>query len=161
MKNKKVSVDKQRAQKQEKVVNKLTMNDLSGLKSGELLDSNSIASAMSYDNELEVGRVRHSAKHMEQATERFNESAKLIMSANKNLMEQAQKTENESKKACKSAKIAVAEMRDQLGKIDLILGDNVENKITQLERIANALTTIQALSGDEKTLSIVSVLTKK
>ena len=161
MKIKKASVEKQRLQNKKDTVDKLTMSDLSGLKSGELVESNSIAQAMAYDDELELGRLRHSAKHMEQASGRFNESAKLIFSANKNLMEQARKTETESKKACKSAKIAVAEIKDQLNKIDLILGDNVENKICQLERIAAALKTIKELSADAKTLDIVSVLVKK
>jgi len=161
MNSKKVSVEKQRAQKRDHLVEKLTLGELAGLKSGDLIESDSVSEMMAHDKELEIGRVRHSAKHMELATLRFDEAAKLILDANDKLMAQAAKTETESKKACKAAKIAVAEIKDQLNKIDSILGDNVENKIQQLERIAAALTTIKALSGDEKTLTIVSALVNK
>ena len=131
------------------------------IKAGEGMTQDDFAVMLAQDEQLEVGRITHSSKSMEQASVRFESAKKLIMDANTDLLNEAIRTQQESKKACKAAKIAVAEIKDQLNKVDSILGDNVENKIQQLERIAAALTTIKALSGDEKTLTIVSALVNK
>ena len=69
--------------------------------------------------------------------------------------------EIQGKKACASVKSTVNEIKDQLIKVDSILGDNVEYKIKQLERVASALKTISELSGDNKTMGIVSAMVNK
>jgi hypothetical protein len=150
-----------KANKKQAIKQENAMANLAGLKSGELMREDHVAKMMASDNELEVGRVRHSSVAMEQASERFDAATKLIMNANENLQKEALKTEMDSKKACKSVKIAVNEIKDQLNKVDSILGDNVENKITQLERVASALKIIKDLSGDSETMNIVAAIVKK
>ena len=72
-KDRKSSVEKQRSLKQE-----VSLGNLAGLKSGELMTTDSVAKMMANDEELEVGRVRHSSKQMEIASERFDAAAVLI-----------------------------------------------------------------------------------
>lgn len=116
---------------------------------------------MASDDELVAGRIRNSSKSIESASDRFNKASDVLLSANSNLMKQCIDIESKSKKACAGVKSSVNNIRDQLVKIDSILGDNVEHKIAQLERVAAALKTISELSGDDKTMSIVSAMVSK
>ena len=137
------------------------LKSMAKIKSSEFVDQDVILKELTHEQSFEYGRVNHASKQMEHATKRFDAASDMIQEANKRILAHAKLTEVESKKACKVAKIAVAEIKDQLVKVDSILGDNVESKILQLERVAAALTTIKALSGDESTLEIVASLVKK
>lgn len=131
------------------------------LKAGTHFKSSDIAEGMAVDDTLGHGRVNNSSRTMEQAAIRFDAATELILSANDRVLSETIRTEKQSKKACASVKSAVNEIRDQLIKVDSILGDNVEHKIQQLERVAAALKIISELSGDSKTMSIVSAMVNK
>ena len=118
------------------------------------------AKSIASDEELKAGRLRNSSKTMIDAEGKFNEATKMILEANDKLLSEAKRTEVQTKKACASVKSAVNTIKDQLIKVDNILGDNVEFKVRQLERVAEALKTISELSSDSKTMSIVSAMTK-
>lgn len=138
-----------------------TIESQAKLKAGTHFKASDIAEGMAVDNVLGHGRVNNSSKSMEQAAERFDAATSLILSANDRVLNEAIRTEKQSKKACASVKSTVNEIRDQLIKVDSILGDNVEYKIQQLERVAAALKIISELSGDSKTMSIVSAMVNK
>lgn len=116
---------------------------------------------MSADDELVVGRVRNSSKSMEEASKRFDKASDELLAANSKLLDQCLSIESKSKKACSGVKSSVNGIKDQLIKVDSILGDNVEHKIKQLERVAEALKVIKELSGDQKTMGIVSAMVNK
>lgn len=142
-------------------------NDVSSLeaqakvKAGTHFKASDVAINIASDEELKVGRVRNSTKAMDIATERFNKAMTLVLEANDHLLNETKRMEIQSKKACASVKSTVNEIKDQLIKVDSILGDNVEHKIKQLERVAFALKTINELSGDNKTMNIVSAMVNK
>ena len=138
-----------------------SLESISKLNAGTHFKASDIAKGMSVDDGLEYGRINNSSKSMEDAAKRFNSAMMLILGANDKLLNEAKRTEDQSKKACSSVKSTVNEIKDQLLKVDSILGDNVEHKIQQLERVASALKTISELSGDNKTMSIVSAMVNK
>ena len=131
------------------------------LKAGTHFKASDIAKGMAVDDSLNHGRLNSSSKSMDDAANRFNVSMELILEANNRLLDEAKRTEVQSKKACSSVKSMVNEIKDQLIKVDSILGDNVEHKIQQLERVAMALKTISEISSDNKTMAIVSAMVKR
>lgn len=137
---------------------KPSLKELEIKKNGGMYESE-LAEFMSKDDEIIAGRVRNSSACMESATKRFDESAKAILKANDRLLQSTIDTERLGKAACQGVKSTVNSIKDQLGKVDSILGDNVEHKIKQLERIADALTVIHKLSSDAKTMSAVKAMT--
>lgn len=156
MKNKKQ--DKRASQNNDDVN---STESLAKLKAGTHFKASDVAKGMAVDDSLEHGRVNNSSKAMTQAADRFNAATELILSSNNKLLAETIRTEKQSKKACASVKSTVNEIRDQLTKVDSILGDNVEHKIKQLERVALALKTISEITGDSKTMGVVSAMVNK
>jgi hypothetical protein len=138
-----------------------SVKGMAALKAGTHFKASDVAKSISVEDSLVHGRVNNSSKAMEAASKRFNSATELILESNKKLLAETIKTENAGKKACASVKSTVNQIKDQLLKVDSILGDNVEHKIQQLERVAAALKTISELSGDNKTMKIVSAMVNK
>ncbi len=138
-----------------------SMVEQAKLKAGTHFKASDIAKGMAVDDSLNHVRLNSSSKSMDEAAKRFNTSMELILDANNKLLDESKRTEVQSKRACSSVKSMVNEIRDQLIKVDSILGDNVEHKIQQLERVALALKTISEISSDNKTMSIVSAMVNR
>ena len=136
-----------------------SIKDLTEIKNGAMKHT-SVADILT-DDYTKDSRLKSSTKGYKEAETRCSEAADLLLTANKRLMSESEKTTKESKKACASVKSSINSIKDQLLKVDSILGDNVEHKIQQLERVASALKTISELSGDNKTMSIVSAMVNK
>tara|TARA_R110000850_G_scaffold235471_1_gene360294 strand:- start:360 stop:860 length:501 start_codon:yes stop_codon:yes gene_type:complete len=134
---------------------------IAALKAGTHFKASDVAMGMSVEKGLEHGRLNNSSKAMEAATKRFYSATNSILEANDKILAETIRTENIGKKACSSVKSTVNQIKDQLLKVDSILGDNVEHKIQQLERVATALKVISDLSGDDKTMKIVAAMIKK
>ena len=136
-----------------------SMKDLTEIKNGAMKHT-SVADLLT-DDYTKDSRLKSATKSYKDAELKCSEAANLLLEVNKKLQGEAEKTAKASKKACASVKSTVNEIKDQLIKVDSILGDNVEHKIQQLERVAAALKAISELSGDAKTMSIVSAMIDK
>ena len=135
------------------------MKDLAEIKNGSMRHT-AVADILT-DDYTKDSRLKESTKGYKSAEVRCSEAADLLLEINKKLKSEAERTTKASKEACASMKSVVNEIKDQLLKVDSILGDNVEYKIKQLERVAKALKTISELSSDNKTMSIVSAMVNK
>ena len=131
------------------------------IKENGSMQQSEMLKSMSSDDELVAGRLRNSSIAIEAATKRFNKAGDDLLIANSSLMDQCISIENKSKKACAGVKSSVNQIKDQLIKVDSILGDNVEHKINQLERIATALQSINEISQDKATMSIIESMVNK
>lgn len=140
---------------------KASLDQIAKVKAGTHFVLSEIAEKISGDEELKAGRLIYSSKQMLNAEKEFDKATDRIMAANDRLLKAAKEIEDQSKKACRSVKSTVNEIKDQLIKVDSILGDNVEHKIKQLERVASALKTISELSNDNQTMKIVSAMVNR
>ena len=93
------------------------------------------------------------------AKKEYSKLAVEVSDANKRFISQIEDVKSSSVLATRAAKSASNEIKDQLIKIENVVG-NVEIKVLQLERIAEAMKVIHAISKDEVTMSAISALSK-
>lgn len=139
----------------------LSLKDRADMKENGSMEKKEVAKIIATDEHSRISRTKNSTKNMLEVNERFKDTVDLFMETNDKLMKETDLLSKKSKLACSAVKSVVNEVRDQLLKVDSILGDNVEHKITQLERVAVALKTIKELSDDNATMAIVGSITKR
>jgi len=138
---------------------KLSMKELVDVKEGAL-ERTEVADILVVENTKDV-RFKASTKAYKDAEALCREAADILLDTHNRLRETSNKTVEVSKKSCASVKSMVNELKDQMLKVDNILGDNVEHKIAQLERIAKALKTINEISKDSNTMMIVKAMVNR
>jgi hypothetical protein len=99
------------------------------------------------------------------AIDKFKETEKKLEKAASDLWDSVTKLSDASNEAVKStkqicinAKKQVNEVKDQLVKVDNLVGNHIEPKILQLERAAIALKTIHEMSSNPKVYEMLKSL---
>jgi hypothetical protein len=135
------------------------MKDLVTLKEGGMGHSE-VADIIVTENVTNT-RVKEATKAYKGAEALCTEAATLLVESTKKMKSATEDAVRTGKKSCASVKTMVNELKDQITKVDSILGDNVEIKVVQLERIAAALATINEISDDKHTMKVVSAMVSK
>lgn len=136
-----------------------SLKDLTEIKNGAMHHTD-VAEIITEDHSKN-SRLKKGAKYLLEAEQRYSNAADLLIKTNDRLIVETDALSKKSKQACAAVKSTVNEIKDQLLKVDNILGDNVEHKIKQLERVALALTTISELASDKQTMAVVAAMINK
>lgn len=139
----------------------ISTKDMAEIKEKGSRTAGSVANEIAADEFGRLKQTKDTAKHLIDVNDRYQDAVKMMIVSATSLTNQVDSLKTKSKGACSSVKSIVNEVRDQLTKVDSILGDNVEHKVIQLERVALALKTIKDISGDTATMSIVKSMTTK
>ena len=115
-----------------------SISGLAALKAGTHFKATDVAKTVAYDESTSTSKVNSASKAIEESQKRFLVATDQLLDANKRLLDASLKTETAGKKACASVKSTVNQIKDQLVKVDSILGDNVDHKISQLNRVESA-----------------------
>ena len=99
------------------------------LNSGQAFDKAEVGASIVENDELVLGRTRFARKSIDESEKRFRDAMDRILDANSNLLDATNEIDKTGKKACSTVKSLVNQVKDQLVKVDSILGDNVEPKV--------------------------------
>jgi hypothetical protein len=106
-----------------------------------------------------TGHYNDSKKALKEAAHDYSDAAGRVHSALELLADNIKKLKSTSIEARRAAKSATTEIKDQLIKVDNVVGD-VEIKVLQLERIAKAMQTISDLSKDSGVMNTLNAMSK-
>jgi len=107
-----------------------------------------------------TGHFNSSKKSLKEAEQDYSDAAGKVSGALEVLADNIKLVKLTSTEARRAAKSAMTEIKDQLIKVDNVVG-NVEVKVIQLERIAKAMQTISDLSKDAGVMNTLSAMSSK
>lgn len=125
---------------------------------GEAFTQEEVAQMATATPNKTTTHLKTPAKHFDEATQLYNKSVESLVASLTKLSEKSTECVTVSKKVSGDVKSCANSLKDQLVKLDNLVGNNIEPKIMQLERAAAALTTINEMTKNPKVAEMLKVL---
>ena len=137
----------------------INLKDQAEIKEKQSIASTDLAQILTHDDTHLNSKITKSTKALNDCNDKHIIASDVLLASARKLTEHINNITENSKKNCAKVKNVVNELKDQMVKVDNIVGGNIELKVVQLERIAAAMITIKNLSQDKGVMNVLASMT--